>query len=142
MVMKHNQGQDSVLNPSRIPQHGFAIDNLLKVLIIGLIIIFSQVLTLAAVAVATKELTDIELEDKSIKQELGPSETEEIEEEEDNTAKEQEEEGEKGQQESNGDTAGTELEEDDDDNIMTDDNYLSDDDVPFELPFDDIVPFP
>jgi hypothetical protein len=30
-----------------------------------------------------------------------------------------------------------------DNNIMIDDNYSSDnDDVPFKLPFDDIVPFP
>ncbi len=81
----------------------------------------------------------MELENKAIRQELEPSETEEIEEEEeDNTAK-QEEEGEEEEQESNDDTSGTGLEED---NITINDNYSSNDDVPFDLPFDNIIPFP
>jgi hypothetical protein len=105
-------------------------------MIVGLII-FSQVLTLTA---AATEMTDMELEDKAIKQELEPSETEEIEEEEeeDNTAKQEEEEKEE-EQESNDDIAGRELEED---NITIDGNYSSDDDVPFDLPFDNMIPFP
>ena len=87
-------------------------------------------------------MTDMELEDKAIKQELEPSETEEIEneqKEEDNKAKQEEEGKEEEEQESNDDTVGAGLEED---NITIDGNYSSDDDVPFELPFDDIVPFP
>jgi hypothetical protein len=82
-------------------------------LIVGLII-FSQVLSSTATA-ATEMMTDMELEDKAIKQELEPSETEEIEDEkeEDNTLKQEEEE----EQESNDDTIGTGLEED---NIMID----------------------
>jgi hypothetical protein len=109
----------------------------LGVLIVGLTI-FSQVFT--SIATATDSQTkDIEFEDKAIKEELEPIETEEIEEdEEDNTAK-QEEEGKEQEQESNDDTAGTGLEED----IMIDDNYsYDDDDVPLELPFDDPMPFP
>lgn len=90
------------------------------------LIIFNQVFTVTAAT----ELIDIESKDKAIKQELWPSGTEEIKEH--NIEKQEEEE------ENNGDTAGTLLEED----IMIDDNYSSDDDVPFELPFDNIVPFP
>jgi membrane-associated HD superfamily phosphohydrolase len=107
---------------------------LVGVLIFGLTI-FSQVFT--SIATATDSQTkDIEFEDKAIKEELEPIETEEIEdEEEDNTAKQEEEE----QQESNDDMAGTGLEED----IMIDDNYsYDDDDVPLELPFDNPMPFP
>ncbi len=87
-------------------------------------------------------MTDKELEDKAIKEELEPSEKEEIEEEkeDDNTGKQEEEreEEEEEEQQSNNDTAGTGLEED----IMIDENYSYDDDVPFDLPFDNIVPFP
>jgi hypothetical protein len=106
-------------------------------MIVGLIL-FSQVLTLtiAAASTAATEMKDMELEDKEIKQELEPSETEEIveEEEEDNTAKQEEE-----QERNDDDTAGTGLEED----IMIDDNYsYNDDDVPLELPFDNPMPFP
>jgi hypothetical protein len=54
-------------------------------LIVGLII-FSQVLTsttttATATATATEMMTDMEFEEKAIKQELGPSETEEIQDE-------------------------------------------------------------
>ena len=81
----------------------------------------------------------MEFEDKAIKQELEETETKEIdsEEEEDNTAKQEEEEI----QESNEYTAGTGLEGD---NILGDGNYSSDDDddVPFDLPFDNMIPFP
>ena len=101
---------------------------LVQVFIVSLLI-FNQVFTVTAAA----ELIDIEPKDESIKQELlWPSKTEEIK-EEDNIEKQEEEE-----QENNGDIAGTLLEED----IMIDDNYSSDDDVPFELHFDNIVPFP
>jgi hypothetical protein len=99
---------------------------LVEVLIFSLII-FNQVLTVTA----PTELRDIEPKDKAIEQELWPSGTEEINEH--NIEKQEEEE-----EENNGDNAGTLLEED----IMIDDNYSSDDDVPFELHFDNIVPFP
>src|SRR5919106_4488 len=95
-----------------------------------------------------------EVEDKETKQESGTSETKANN--DDNTGKDQEEaEGDEDQeqQESNDDTRAREggLEED---NIMIDDAdiYSSEDgdenngdddiDVPFELPFDDIIPFP
>ena len=101
------------------------------------LIIFSQVFTPIPTATAS-EMKDMEFEDKSIKQELEPMETEEIEEDaDDNTAK-QDVEGEDEEQQSNDDTAGTGLEED----IMIDDNYSFDDDTPLELPFDDPMPFP
>ena len=99
-----------------------------EVLIVSLII-FNQVFTVTAAA----ELIDIQPEDKVIKQELWPSETEEIK--EDNIEKHEEEEQ---KQENNGDTERRGLEED----IMIDDNYSSDDGVPFELHFDNILPFP
>lgn len=98
---------------------------LVEVLIFSLII-FNQVFTVTAAT----EVIGIEPKDKAIKQELWPSGTEEINEH--NIEKQEEEE------ENNGDTAGTLLEED----IMIDDNYSSDDDVPFELHFDNIIPFP
>jgi hypothetical protein len=107
-------------------------------MIVG-VIIFSQVFTSSRITIATAstEMTDMELEEKAIEQELGPRETEEIQdEEEDNTAKQEEEEI----QESNDDTAGTGLEGD---TITRDGNYSSDDDdVPFDLPFDNMIPFP
>ena len=109
---------------------------LVGVLIIGLII-FSQVFTPIPAATAS-EMKDTEFEDKDIKQELEPMETEEIgEDADDNTAK-QDVEGEDEEQQSNDDTTGTGLEED----IMIDDNYSSDEDVPIELPFDNPMPFP
>jgi hypothetical protein len=90
--------------------------------------------TVAPAIATASEMTDTELEDKAIKQELEPSEMEEIDvEEEDNTTKQQEEE-----QESNDDTAGILLEEH---NIIIENNYTSYD-VPFDLPFDNIIPFP
>ena len=85
-------------------------------------------------AAAATEMIDMQLEDKAIKQELEPMESEEIGDgEEDNRDKQEEE------QESNDDTAGTGLEEE---NIMIDGNYSFDDDVPFDLPIDNIIPFP
>jgi hypothetical protein len=111
-------------------------------MIVGLIV-FIQVITsttTSATATATSEMKDMELEDKAIKEEVEPIETEEIrEEDEDNTAK-QEEEGKEKQEEqqSDDDTSGTGLEED----IMIDDNYSSYEDVPLELPFDNPMPFP
>jgi hypothetical protein len=124
---------------------------LVGISLVGLIDL-SQVFTSIATATAS-EMKDMEFEDKAIKQELEPSETEEIgEDEDDNIAKHEGEgededdniakhegEGEDEEQESNDDTTGTGLEED----IMIDDNYASDDDdVPLELPFDDPMPFP
>ena len=109
---------------------------LVGVLIVGLII-FSQVFTPIAAATAS-EMKDTKFEDKAIKQELEPMETEEIgEDADDNTAK-QDVEGEDEEQHSNDDTARTGLEED----IMIDDNYSSDDEIPIELPFDNHMPFP
>ena len=98
--------------------------------------IFSQVFTPIPAATAS-EMKDMELEDKNIKEDSEPIETEEIDEKQDNIAK-HEGEGEEDEQESDDDIAGTGLEED----IMIDDNYSSDDDVPLELPFDNPMPFP
>jgi hypothetical protein len=112
---------------------------LVEVLIVGLTI-FSQAFT--SIATATdSQIKDMESEDKAIKEELEPIETEEIEEdEEDNTAKQEEEGKEEEQKINDDDTAETGLEED----IMIDDNYSDDDDdnVPLELPFDNPMPFP
>ena len=103
------------------------------IMIISLIII-SQIFTATAAAAlalalaAAEDQTDIEVKDKDIKEELGTSDTKATN--DDNTASE------------------TGLEED---NVMIDDTdtYSSDDDnndddgdVPFELPFDNIIPFP
>jgi hypothetical protein len=108
-------------------------------LIVG-VTIFSQVLRSSSspttIAAANTEMTDMEFKDKTIKQELEETETKEIDlEEEDNTAKQEDEEI----QESNDYTAGTGLEGD---NILGDGNYSSDGDVPFDLPFDNMIPFP
>jgi flagellar biosynthesis/type III secretory pathway M-ring protein FliF/YscJ len=109
---------------------------LVGVLIVGLII-FSQVFTPIPAAIAS-EMKDTEFEDKAIKQELEPMETEEIGEDADDNKAKQDVEGEDEEQQSNDDTARTGLEED----IMIDDNYSYDDDVPIELPFDNSMPFP
>jgi hypothetical protein len=127
----------TTLQPKQFVIHLLLI--LVGVLIVG-VIIFSEVLTSSSritIAAANTEMTDMEFEDKAIKQELEETETKEIdlEEEEDNTAKQEEEEI----QESNDYTAGTGLEGD---NILGDGNYSSDGDVPFDLPFDNMVPFP
>ena len=108
---------------------------LVGVLIVGLIL-FSEVITLTIAAASTAtEMRDLEVEHKDIKQELEPNGTEEIEEKDgDNTVKQEEEE----EQESNDDTAGTLLEEH---NIIIENNYTSYD-SPFDLPFDNMVPFP
>jgi hypothetical protein len=99
------------------------------------LIIFSQMLTQAAAA-AAEEQSDIVLKDKAIKQELGTSETKPTN-EENNTLKQAKEEEE--QESNNGDTRERGLEQ----NITINDIYPSDDgDVPFVLPFDNIVPFP
>ena len=81
---------------------------------------FSQVFTPIPTATAS-EMKDMEFEDKVIKQELEPSETEEIGEDEDDNIAKHEGEGEEEdeEQESNDDTAGTGSEED----FMIDDNY-------------------
>ena len=117
-------------------------------MIVGLMIFNSQVListttTTTATATVTLETTDMELEDRDIKQELEPSKTEEIV-EEDNMVKQEDEEEKEEEQENNvdDDTAETGLEEGD---IMIEDNYYSSDsdyDVPLELPFDNPMPFP
>ena len=96
-------------------------------MIVGLII-FSQVLTLASAAM---EMIDMELEDKAIKQELEPSETEPTK--ENNTVNQEEEE-----QESNSDTRERGLEQ----NITIGDDIYPSDVIPFELPFNNIIPFP
>jgi hypothetical protein len=95
-------------------------------MIVGLII-FSQVLTLTSAAM---EMTDMELEDKAIKQELEPSEIKPTK--ENNTVKEEEE------HESNGNTIERGLEQ----NITIGDDIYPSDVIPFELPFNSIIPFP
>ena len=95
-------------------------------LIIMSLLLFNQVLIKAA----TAEQADLDVKDKAIKQELGSSETKHTK--ENNTVKQAEE-----NQESNGDTRGRVIEQ----NITINDIYPSDD-VPFELPFDNIIPFP
>jgi hypothetical protein len=101
----------------------FIIDLPIGALIVSLILL-GQLLTAAA------ELIDIEPKDKDIKQELDSSETKP--DKENNTVNQVEEE-----QESNGDTRERGLEQ----NITIDDIHSSDD-IPFVLPFDDILPFP
>jgi hypothetical protein len=98
------------------------------------LILFSQVLTAAAAADAAGVQTAIEL-DKAIKQKLGTSETDLNE---DDIGKQEEEATE--EQESNDDTRESEdnVMIDDDDNINSSEE---EDDVPFELPFDNIIPF-
>jgi hypothetical protein len=94
-------------------------------MIVGLII-FSQALTLTSAAM---EMTDMELEDKAIKQELEPSETKPTK--ENNTVKEEE-------HESNDNTRERRLEQ----NITIDNDIYPSDVIPFELPFNNIIPFP
>jgi len=96
------------------------------VIIISLLL-FNQILMEAA---AAAEQTDIYLKDKAIKQELASSKTKPTK--ENNTVKQPEE-----KQESNGDTRGAAIEQ----NMTIDDIHASDD-IPFELPFDNIIPFP
>ncbi len=116
-------------------------------MIVALMIFSSQVLRLTTTiatttATASSETTDMELEDKSIKQELEPIETEEEIVEEDNMVKQEEDEEEEQENNNDDDTAETGLEEGD---IMIEDNYYSsdgEDDVPLELPFDNPIPFP
>jgi hypothetical protein len=120
----------------------FAIHLPIGVMIVSLIL-FSQILT--AAAAGAEEQTDIELENEDTKEQLGASETTRND---DNMGKQEEEATE--EQESNDDTRERESQ----DNVMIDDdddhdhNINSsevddvDDDTPFELPFDDIIPFP
>jgi hypothetical protein len=95
-------------------------------LMIMSLLLFNQVLIQAAAA----EQTDIDLKDKALKQELGSSETKRTK--ENNTVKQAEE-----NREINEDTSGRGIEQ----NITIDDIYSSND-IPFELPFDNIIPFP
>jgi hypothetical protein len=104
----------------------FVIHLPIGVIIVSLIFL-GQVLTPAP---AAEEQTDIELEDKDTKQELGTSETKPMK--ENNRVKQEEE------QESNGDTRERELEQ----NITIGDDIYPSDVIPFELPFNNIVPFP
>jgi hypothetical protein len=112
------------------------------VMILSLITIFSQVLT---EAVAAEELIDIEFDDKAIKQELETSETNLNE---DDIGKQEEA---TEMQESNYDTRERESEDnvtindddyDDNGNNDNDINPSEEDDVPFELPFNNTLPFP
>jgi hypothetical protein len=95
-------------------------------LMIMSLLLFNQVLIQAAAA----EQTDIDLKDKALKQELGSSETKRTK--ENNTVKQAEE-----NREITEDTSGRGIEQ----NITIDDIYSSND-IPFELPFDNIIPFP
>ncbi len=101
----------------------FIIDLPIGAMIVSLILL-SQLLTAAA------ELIDIEPKDNDIKQQSDSSKTKPAK--ENNTVKQAEEE-----QESNGDTRERGIEQ----NITIDDIHSSDD-IPFELPFDNILPFP
>jgi cytoskeletal protein RodZ len=128
----------------------FVIHVLVGIMILTLML-FNHIFTGAALATATaaEYQTDTKVEDKDTKQQLGTSETKS---DDDNSAKQGEEEkDDEEQQESNDDTRASErgLE----DNVIIDKNnniYSSDDDddndddkdVPFELPFDDMIPFP
>ena len=103
----------------------FIIDHPIGAMIVSLILL-SQLFTAAAAA----ELIDIEPKDKDIKQELDSSETKP--DKENNTVNQVEEE-----KESNGDTRERGVQQ----NITIDDIHSSDD-IPFVLPFDDILPFP
>jgi hypothetical protein len=108
----------------------FVIHLFVGVMILSLIF-FNQVLTLLSTptTAAAAELIDIELKDKDIKQGLGTSETKPNN--ENNIVKQEEE---KEEQESNGYSRARGLEEH---NITIDD-----DDIPFELPFANSLPFP
>jgi hypothetical protein len=97
---------------------------------IGLIIMSLLLFNLVLIEAAAGDQTDLDLKDKAIKQELGSSETQHTK--ENNTVEQAEE-----NQESNGDTRGRVIEQ----NITINDIYPSDD-VPFELPFDNTIPFP
>jgi hypothetical protein len=92
------------------------------------LILFSQVFT-ALASLSSSDQADKELKDEDIKQELVSGDTNLNE---DNTEKQEE-----VVQESNGDARERGLEQ----NITIDDIHSSDD-IPFELPFDNIIPFP
>ena len=120
----------------------FAIHLPIGVMIVSLIL-FSQILT--AAAAGAEEQTDIELENEDTKEQLGTSETTRND---DNMGKQEEA---TEEQESNDDTRERESQDnvmiDDDDDDDHDHNINSsevddvDDDTPFELPFDNIIPF-
>jgi len=102
--------------------------NLMIGIMIVSLILFSHVFT--TLAVASSEQTDKELKDKDIKHKSKSSDTKPNE--EDNIW--QHKEVKEKKQQSNGHTRGRGLQED---KIMINDN-----DIPFELPFHDIIPFP
>ena len=107
----------------------FVINLLIGVMIVSLIL-FSQVFTALAGASSSSEQTDKELKDKDIKHKSKSSDTKPNDEDNVGNHKEVKEK----KQQSNGHTRGRGLQAD---KIMINDN-----DIPFELPFHDIIPFP
>jgi hypothetical protein len=99
------------------------------VMIVSLIL-FSQAFTALAVASSSSDQTDKELKDKDTKQKSKSSDTKPND--GDNMGKQTEEE-----QESNSDTRAIGLEQN-----ITIENIHPSNDMPFELPFDNSLPFP
>jgi hypothetical protein len=110
----------------------FVINLLIGVMIVNLIL-FSQVFTALAGASSSSDQTDKELKDKDIKQKSKSSDTKPSN-QQNNTVTQAEGEEE---HESNDDTGGRGLKQ----NITIDDTHPSDN-IPFELPLDNTLPFP
>ena len=110
----------------------FAIDLPIAVIVVSLIP-FNQLFT-TTVAAAAADQTDIELVDKDIKQKPLSNDKEDND---NNIWKQREEKQEEEEKVGNDNTRERGLEED---NIMIDDD--DHEDVSFELPFDNIIPFP
>ena len=110
----------------------FAIDLPIVVIVVSLIP-FNQLFT-TTVAAAAADQTDIELADKDIKQKPLSNDKEDND---NNIWKQREEKQEEEEKVGNDNTRERGLEED---NIMIDDD--DHEDVSFELPFDNIIPFP
>ena len=110
----------------------FAIDLPITVIVVSLIL-FNQLFT-TTVAAAAADQTDIELADKDIKQKPLSNDKEDND---NNIWKQREEKQEEEEKVGNDNTRERGLEED---NIMIDDD--DHEDVSFELPFDNIIPFP
>jgi hypothetical protein len=110
----------------------FVINLLIGLMIVNLILL-SQVFTALAEASSSSDQTDKELKDKDIKQKSKSSDTKPSN-QQNNTITQAEGEEE---HESNGDTGGRGLKQ----NITIDDTHPSDN-IPFELPLDNTLPFP
>ena len=110
----------------------FVINLLIGLMIVSLILL-SQVFTALAEASSSSDQTDKELKDNDIKQKSKSSDTKPSN-QQNNTITQAEGEEE---HESNGDTGGRGLKQ----NITIDDTHPSDN-IPFELPLDNTLPFP